>query len=175
MVSFEILRTSRFQNTATFKKLSFYQFPSSLLTYFQKSKTPSVIPFWRAFFRPFNVTGSKVWISGHFKWLSWWSGSIYKKWWPCKVIEARGLKFCMGPCMTNTLSNELKFIFKFVIIWGFPKLLHTNFLISDVLTNRSILIHHQFMRKCFILTWTVNFEPGSIRFKFVFEEMNLKT
>ena len=37
---------------------------------------------------PFKMTRSKG-----------WSRSIYKKWWPCKVIEARGLKFCMGPCI----------------------------------------------------------------------------
>ena len=57
-------------NTATFKKLSFYQFPSSLLTYFLKSKTLSVIPFWRAFLMPMEGTRSKVPLSGHFKWLS---------------------------------------------------------------------------------------------------------
>ena len=57
-------------NTATFKKLSFYQFPSSLLTYFLKSKTPSVIPFWRAFLMPMKGARSKVPLSGHFKWLS---------------------------------------------------------------------------------------------------------
>ena len=47
-------------NTATFKNLSFYQFPSNLLTYFLKSKTPRVIPFWRAFLMPIKVTRSKV-------------------------------------------------------------------------------------------------------------------
>ena len=57
-------------NTATFKKLSFYQFPSSLLTYFLMSKTPSVIPFWKAFLMPLKGAKSKVPLSGHFKWLS---------------------------------------------------------------------------------------------------------
>ena len=57
-------------NTATFKKLSFYQFSSSLLTYFLKSKTSSVIPFWRAFLMPMKGARSKVPLSGHFKWLS---------------------------------------------------------------------------------------------------------
>ena len=56
-------------NTATFKKLSFYQFSSSLWTYFLKSKTPSVIPFWRAFLMPVKGARSKVPLSGHFKWL----------------------------------------------------------------------------------------------------------
>ena len=57
-------------NTATFKKLSFYPYPSSLLTYFLKSKTPSVIPFWRAFLMPMKGTRWKVPLSSHFKWLS---------------------------------------------------------------------------------------------------------
>ena len=30
------------------------------------------------------------------------SGAINKKWWPLEVIEARGLKFCIGPYMANT-------------------------------------------------------------------------
>ena len=55
----------------------------------------------------------------------------------------------------------------------FPKYICTKFLIFNIFTNRSILIHHQFVRKSFILTWTVNFEPGSIGFKLVFEEINL--
>ena len=46
-------------NTATFKKLSFYQFSSSLLTYFLKSKTPSVIPLWRPFLMPMKGEGQK--------------------------------------------------------------------------------------------------------------------
>ena len=53
-------------NTATFKKLLFYQFSSSLLLYFLKSKTPSVIPFWMSM----KGARSKVPLSGHFKWLS---------------------------------------------------------------------------------------------------------
>ena len=57
-------------NTATFKKLSIYQFSSSLFRYFLKAKTPSVIPFWRAFFMPMKGARSKVPLSGHFKWLS---------------------------------------------------------------------------------------------------------
>ena len=61
----------------------------------------------------------------------------------------------------------------FVLFECSPELFCANFLISNILTNRSILIHHQFVRKSFILTWTVNFEPGSIRFKLVFEEINL--
>ena len=32
-----------------------------------KSKTPSVIPFWRAFFMPMKGARSKVPLSGHFK------------------------------------------------------------------------------------------------------------
>ena len=27
---------------------------------------------------------------------------IHKKWWPCEVIEARDLKFCMGPYFIYT-------------------------------------------------------------------------
>ena len=27
---------------------------------------------------------------------------IHKKWWPCEVLEARDLKFCMGPYFTYT-------------------------------------------------------------------------
>ena len=57
-------------NTATFKKLSFYQFPSSLWTYFLKGKTPSVIPLWRPFLMPMKGARSKVPRSGHFRWLS---------------------------------------------------------------------------------------------------------
>jgi len=57
-------------NTATFKKLSFYHFPSSLLTYILNFKTPSVIPFWRAFLMPLKGAWSKVPLSSHFKWLS---------------------------------------------------------------------------------------------------------
>ena len=57
-------------NTATFKKLSFHQFPSSLLAYFLKSKTLSVIPFWRPFLMPMKGTRWKIPLSGHFKWLS---------------------------------------------------------------------------------------------------------
>ena len=49
------------------QKLSFKQFSSSLLTYFLKSKTPSGIPFWRAFFMPMKGARSKVPLSGHFK------------------------------------------------------------------------------------------------------------
>ena len=62
----------------------------------------------------------------------------------------------------------------FVLFECSPKLFCANFLISNILTNRSILIHLQFMWKYFILTWTINLKPGSIRFKLVFEEMNLK-
>ena len=36
-------------------------------------------------------------LSGHLKWLPWWSGSIYKKWMPLMDIEARDPIFCMGP------------------------------------------------------------------------------
>ena len=57
-------------NTATLKKLSFYQFPSSLWTYFLKGKTPSVIPLWRPFLMPMKGARSKVPRSGHFRWLS---------------------------------------------------------------------------------------------------------
>ena len=57
-------------NTATFKKLSFHQFSSSLWIYFLKSKTPSVIPLWRPFLMPMKGARSKVPHSGHFRWLS---------------------------------------------------------------------------------------------------------
>ena len=69
-LSLRIRMQLKVSNTATFKKLSFYQFSSSLLTYFLKSKTPSVIPFWRAFLMPMKGARSKVPLSGHFRWLS---------------------------------------------------------------------------------------------------------
>ena len=61
----------------------------------------------------------------------------------------------------------------FILFECFPKYICTKFLIFNILTNRSIFIHHQFVSKSFILTWTVNFEPGPFRFKLVFEEINL--
>ena len=53
--------------TATLKKPVIFAIFTSLLTYFLKSKTPSVIPFWRAFLMPMKGARSKVPLSGHFK------------------------------------------------------------------------------------------------------------
>ena len=69
----------------------------------------------------------------------------------------------------------MDFGFDNIFIESFPKLLHTKILIHKILTNRSILIHHKFVWNSFVLSWTVNFETCSIRFKLVLEEMNLKT
>ena len=59
--AFESIKYSHFQ------KVVIFPFPYSLLTYFLKSKTPSVIPFWRAFLMPMKGARSKVPLSGHFK------------------------------------------------------------------------------------------------------------
>ena len=92
--------------TVYLKMLWFYQLSKRILAYFQKSKTPSVIPFWKAILIYFKVARSIGHFSGHFKWLPWWSGSIYKKWLPRESIEARVLKFCVGLCMTNTHARK---------------------------------------------------------------------
>ena len=92
--------------TVYLKMLLFYQLSKRILAYFQKSKTPSVIPFWKAILIYFKVARSIGHFSGHFKWLPWWSGSIYKKWLPWESIEARVLKFCVGLCMTNTHARK---------------------------------------------------------------------
>ena len=92
--------------TVYLKMLWFYQLLKRILAYFQKSKTPSVIPFWKAILIYFKVARSIGHFSGHFKWLPWWSGSIYKKWLPWESIEARVLKFCVGLCMTNTHARK---------------------------------------------------------------------
>ena len=60
----------KLSKTATYKKIVILAIFTSLLTYFLKSKTPSVIPFWRAFLMPMKGARSKVPLSGHFKWLS---------------------------------------------------------------------------------------------------------
>ena len=62
-------------NTATFQKLSFHQFSSSLLTYFLKSKTLSVIPFWRAFLMHMRGVRSKVPLSWLFQCQDWFTKS----------------------------------------------------------------------------------------------------
>ena len=66
----------------------------------------SVIPFWKAILMYFKVARLIGQFSGHFKWLPWWSGSIYKKWLPRESIEARVLNFCVGLCMTNTHARK---------------------------------------------------------------------
>ena len=53
--------------TATLKKTVIFEILTSLITYFLKSKTQSVIPFWRAFLMPMKEARSKVPLSGHFK------------------------------------------------------------------------------------------------------------
>ena len=92
--------------TAYRKIVLFYQLKKSILACFQKSKTQSVIPFQKAILMYNKVVTSTGHFSGHFKWLPWWSGSIYKKWLHLEDIEARALKFCMGPCMTNTHARK---------------------------------------------------------------------
>ena len=71
-------------------------------------------------------------------------------------------------CMPNIMEKQL-FLFE-----CFPKyIVVAKFLIFNILTNRTILIHYQFVWESFISTWTINFEPGSIWIKLVFEEINL--
>ena len=53
--------------TATLKKTVIFEIFTSLITYFLKSKTQSVIPFWTTFLKG---SRSKVPLSGHFQWLS---------------------------------------------------------------------------------------------------------
>ena len=92
--------------TAYLKILRFYKLTKSILACVQKSKTLSVIPFWKAILMYNKVVTSSGHFSDHFKWHLWWSGSIYKKWSHLEDIEARALKFCMWPCMTNTHARK---------------------------------------------------------------------
>ena len=92
--------------TAYLKIVLFYQVKKSILACFQKSQTPSVIPFWKTnlmYIKEVRIADN---FSGHFKWTPGWSGSIYKKWSHLEDIEARALKFCMGPWMTNTHARK---------------------------------------------------------------------
>ena len=111
-------------NTATFKKLSFYQFSSSLLTYFLKSKTPSVIPFWRAFLMPMKGARSKVPLSGHFKWLS-----QCQDWFTKSGGHARSLKLETWNFAWDLISPIHMLCKKVGLIWEhFEKMVQPNVL-----------------------------------------------
>ena len=99
------------------------------------------------------------------------------------LVESNSILFQLskmenGKTLSSSLTLKKFFMLAtdsiiFFLFECFPKYICTKFLISNIHTNRSILIHHQFVRESLILTWTVNFEPGPFRFKLVFEEINL--
>ena len=121
-------------NTATFKKLSFYQFPSSLWTYFLKGKTPSVIPLWRPFLMPMKGARSKVPCSGHFRWLS-----QCQDWFTKSGGHARSLKLETWNFAWDLIS-PIHMLCKKGLIWEhFEKMVQPG---SDHLSYSSYFLKH---------------------------------
>ena len=122
MFSYLMLYSRLYHFTATFKKLSIYQFSSSLFRYFLKAKTPSVIPFWRAFLMPMKGARSKVPLSGHFKWLS-----QCQDWFTKSGGHARSLKLETWNFAWDHISPIHMLCKKVGLIWEhFEKLVQPN-------------------------------------------------